>query len=151
MPRFLTLALAASLAGNPALAACEAPAPPRLDGDPGTGVSVSVGRIADRVWEPRLIAGTAVAQGEGLYLFVSFDGKVEGVGGCNRFSGTAEMDAGVLELGPLAATEMACLDPARMEREAAFLQALSEVRFFVVAPGGLWLTREDGSVAVCLE
>jgi heat shock protein HslJ len=148
MTRFrllLTLALACPA---PAIA-CDGPAP-RFDGDPATGVSVSVGRIADRMWEPLLIAGQPVARGEGMYLFVGLDGKVEGVGGCNRFSGTAELDAGTLVLGPLAVTEMACLDPARMEREAAFLQALGEVRGFVVSPKGLWLTREDGSVALCL-
>ena len=38
----------------------------------------------------------------------------------------------------------------RMEREAAWLKALGEARGFVVSPEGLWLMREDGSVAVCL-
>jgi heat shock protein HslJ len=152
MPRLLPFALAAILTVQPILAlACTEAQPPKFDGGPEGGVSVSVGRIADRIWEPRLIEGVPVAQGEGMYFFVSFDGKVEGVGGCNRFSGTADMDAGVLELGPLMATKMACLDPARMEREAAFLQALAEVRAFVVSPEGLWLTRADGSVAVCLQ
>jgi heat shock protein HslJ len=145
----LRLLLVAALACPLPVLACDGP-PPRFDGDPATGVSVSVGRITDRIWEPLLIAGQPVARGEGMYLFVSFEGEVQGLGGCNRFSGTAEMDAGFLEFGPLMATEMACLDPARMEREAAFLQALSEVQGFVVSPKGLWLLREDGSVAVCL-
>ncbi|MCU0828671.1 MAG: META domain-containing protein [Tabrizicola sp.] len=145
----LRLLLSLALACPTQTLACDGPMP-RFDGSPEGGVSVSVGRIADRMWEPRLIDGTPVAAGEGMYLLVSFEGPVEGMGGCNRFAAEAEMDAGSLEFGQLIATEKACLDPTRTEREAAFLKALSEVRGFVVSPEGLWLTREDGSVAVCL-
>ncbi len=45
---------------------------------------------------------------------------------------------------------MACVQPEKMDREAAWLKALGEVRGFVASPEGLWLRREDGSVAVCL-
>ncbi len=37
-----------------------------------------------------------------------------------------------------------------MAREATWLKALAETRRFVASIDGLWLTREDGSVAVCL-
>ncbi|WP_137110547.1 META domain-containing protein [Rhodobacter sp. SY28-1] len=148
MPR-LSLAIAVALCPNFALAC--GPTPPVFDGDPETGVSISVGRIADRVWEPTWIDGVAVPDGAGLSLSVSFEGRVEGTTGCNRFTGTADLDAGTLQLGPLAVTEMACVEPDRMEREAAWLQALVEARGFVVSPAGLWLMREDGSVAACLE
>jgi heat shock protein HslJ len=148
--RLLPLILAATLALQPALAlACDPT--PVFDGDPSTGVSVSVGRIADVIWVPLEIDGVPVPEGAGPALTVHFDGKVEGTTGCNRFTGTAEMDAGTLILGPLAVTEMACMEPEKMEREAAWLKALGEVRGFVVSPKGLWLTREDGSVAACLR
>ncbi len=147
--RLLPLTLATTLALHPALAlACDPP--PVIDGDPATGVSVSVGRIADVIWVPLEIDGGAVPEGAGLALSVSFEGKVEGTTGCNRITGEAEMDAGELILGPQAATEMACADPVATEREAAWLKALGEVRWFVASPEGLWLSREDGSVAVCL-
>ncbi len=147
--RLLPLTLAATLALQPAqVLACDLP--PVFDGDPATGVSVSVGRIADRTWVPLEINGTPVPEGAGLALSVSFDGKVEGTTGCNRFTGEAEMDAGELILGPLVVTEMACADPVAMEREAAWMKALGEVRWFVASPEGLWLRREDGSLAVCL-
>jgi heat shock protein HslJ len=147
--RPLSLALAATLTLQPALAlACDPP--PVFDDDPATGVSVSVGRITDVIWVPLEIDGVPVPEGAGLALAVSFEGKVEGTTGCNRFTGTAEMDAGELVLGPLAVTEMACLEPEKMEREATWLKTLAEVRGFVAAPEGLWLSREDGSVAVCL-
>jgi heat shock protein HslJ len=147
--RILPLALTATIALQPALALACSP-PPDFDGSPENGVSVSVGRITDVIWVPQEIDGVAVPDGAGLSLSVSFDGKVEGATGCNRFTGEAEMDAGTLILGPLAVTEMACADSVAMEREAAWLQSLGEARWFVVSPKGLWLTREDGSVAVCL-
>jgi heat shock protein HslJ len=145
----LSLALAVALCPSVALAC--GPTPPVFDGDPAAGVSVSAGRIADRAWEPRWIDGVVVPDGAGLSLTVSFDGRVEGTTGCNRFTGTADLDAGWMQLGPLAATEMACAEPEKMKREAAWQQALGEARGFVVSPEGLWLMREDGSVAVCLE
>lgn len=148
MPPFRLL-IAALLTPSAALA-CDGP-PPRFDGSPKGGVSVSVGRITDRTWEPVVLNGVSVPAGAGLTLAISFEGAVEGSTGCNRFIGQADMDAGTLVLGPLTVTEMACMVPERMELEAAWLTALGEVRGFVVAPEGLWLTREDGSVAACLQ
>ncbi len=154
MDRLVVLSLIAGLAQNPAFAlACAEAQPPRFDGgDPGLerGVSISVGRLADLIWVPLLIDGAPVPEDAGLSLKIGFDGTITGTTGCNRFAGTAEMDAGELVIGPLAVTEMACVEPERMGREAAYLKALGEVRWFVFAAEGLWLTREDGTVAVCL-
>ena len=150
MIRILAVTLGHALILNPLAAfACQAP-PPRFDGGPEGGVSISVGRIADLIWVPLVIDGVVVPEGSELWLKVGFDGKVEGGTGCNRLTGEAELDAGVIQFDPLAVTETACADPALMEREAAYLRALAEVRWFVASPEGLWLTREDGSVAVCL-
>jgi heat shock protein HslJ len=154
MIRLIPFALTVALALNPVLLqACTAATPPRFDGGSGGfegAVSVSVGRIADLIWVPLVIDGVAVPEGSNVWLKVAFDGKVEGGTGCNRFTGTADLDAGLMVFGPLAVTEMACANPVAMAREAAYLKALGEVRWFVAAPEGLWLTREDGSVAVCL-
>lgn len=149
MPHRLSLALALALCPSVALAC--GPTGPQFDGDPGTGISVSVGRIADRAWEPRLIDGMAVPEGAGLSLTVDPEGKVEGTTGCNSFAGTADLDAGWMQLGPMAVTKRACLEPEQTAREAAWLKALGEARGFVVSPEGLWLMREDGSVAACLK
>lgn len=147
--RILTLALSLCLALHPAVALACGPSPV-FDGDPQSGVSISVGRIADVIWVPLQVDGVPVPEGAGLSLTVQFDGKVEGTTGCNRFTGIADLDAGVMQFGSLAVTEMACLEPEKMQREAAWLKALGEVRGFVAAPGGMWLTREDGSVVACL-
>ncbi len=155
MPRMIAATLGIALALNPLAAlACTSPTPPRFDGGSGGfegRVSISVGRMAGVVWRASTIDGVPVPEAEDIWLSVAFaDGKVSGGTGCNNFTGTAEMDAGEIILGPLAVTKMVCADPAAMEREAAYLKALGEVRWFIVAPEGLWLSREDGSVAVCL-
>lgn len=150
MRHLLVPGLCAALALQPALALACGTTPPAFDGSPETGVSVSVGRIADVIWVPLLIDGHPIPEDAGLSLEVSFDGQVQGTTGCNRFTGRADLDAGVMSFEPLAVTEMACLEPERIEREAFWLAALSETRGFVVSPEGLWLTREDGSVAACL-
>lgn len=149
MFRPIRAALIATLALHPTLALACGPAPV-FDGNPETAVSISVGRIADVIWVPLEIDGVAVPEGAGLSLAVSFDGKVSGTTGCNQFTGTADLDAGWMSLGPLTMTEKACADPERMALEATWLKALGEARYFVASPEGLWLRREDGSVAACL-
>jgi putative lipoprotein len=155
MLRMIAASLGLALALNPALAlACTSPTPPRFDGGSGGfkgSVLISVGRMAGVVWRAVTIDGIPVPKTADIWLSVAFaDGKVSGGTGCNRFTGQAEMDAGELILGPLAVTKLACADPVAMELEAAYLKALGEVRWFIFAPEGLWLSREDGSVAVCL-
>lgn len=150
MSRLIPATLIAALALHPALALACGPTPPAFNGDGEAAISVSVGRIAGLVWLPLLIDGQEIPADSGLSLEIAPDGKVTGMTGCNRLAGTAELDAGVIEFSPLAVTEMACLDPLRKEREALYLKALADVRYFIVAPEGLWLMREDGSVAVCL-
>lgn len=136
------------MAAQPLSAApCETAAPEPAE---GVSVSLSVGRMADRVWELKTIGGDPIQDTADVWLSVTPDGAVSGRAGCNRYAGTADLDAGVMIFGPLAVTRMAC-DVRTMELEDAYLAALAEVTGFVVGgDGGLWLNREDGSVAVCL-
>ena len=103
MPFALSATLSATLALHPALALACGP-PPAFENERLTGVSVSVGRVTDVIWVPLEIDGVAVPEGAGLSLTVHFDGKVEGTTGCNRFTGKADLDAGVMSFGPLAVT-----------------------------------------------
>ncbi len=70
------------------------------------------------------------------------DGTVSGFAGCNRYNGSYSLDGTTLSFGPLAATKMGCPPPAS-EVEAAFLQAMSGVTSFTLAPDRLVL---DGPV-----
>lgn len=139
----LFLALAGVLVAPLTAHACEADAPSLEQ-----GASISVGRIADLVWSVREVNGRPVA--EGAWLTVTPDGALSGNTGCNRMTGSADLDAGVMEFGPLSVTEMAC-GADRMDLEAVVLTALPEVRWFAVGQDGmLYLQRQDGATVMCL-
>ncbi|MFN4203631.1 MAG: META domain-containing protein [Tabrizicola sp.] len=144
----MTLAVALGL--HPlAVRACDQTLAPRFDADPQSGTSISVGRIADRVWRLRSIDGDPIPDTADVWLMVMPDGRVHGRAGCNRYAGQAELDAGFIGFGRLARTYMAC-DVRTMEFEAAYLARLAEVSGFVVgSDGALWLTRQDGSAGLC--
>ena len=64
---------------------------------------------------------------DGTTLTIAFgeDGTVTGSSGCNSFRGPYTSAAGVVKLGPLASTMMACLDPEGvMDQEAQLVAAL---------------------------
>jgi heat shock protein HslJ len=59
-------------------------------------------------------------------LVFSEPGKVSGNGSCNRFTGTVEVgELGVMKIGPLASTRMACPPPLG-DQELAYLTALQK-------------------------
>ena len=55
--------------------------------------------------------------------------KILGNGGCNRFSGTVEIQAKFIKFGPLAATRMMCAE-AVMNQEGKYLAALQAAERF---------------------
>jgi heat shock protein HslJ len=55
------------------------------------------------------------------------NGTLSGSSGCNHYSGQYTREGLKLSLGPVAATLMACADPAVMEQENDFFKALSSV------------------------
>ena len=64
------------------------------------------------------------------------DGTASGSGGCNSFSGEVTIDGNDLSFGPLASTQMACVDPDASEQETAFLLALDEVESYTIDSDG---------------
>lgn len=70
--------------------------------------------------------------------------KVQGSAGCNRMTGTYQLDGQKLKFGPLATTRMAC--PA-METETAFLKALAATTRYEVSGSSLTLYGADTAVA----
>jgi heat shock protein HslJ len=81
------------------------------------------------------------------------DGTVYGSGGCNRYSGPCSLARGTIAVGALAATKMACPDPA-MVTEDRFLEALGTATAIhtagdvltVVHPAGSLILREAPGV-----
>jgi heat shock protein HslJ len=70
--------------------------------------------------------------------------KVQGSAGCNRMTGTYQLDGQELKFGPLATTRMAC--PA-MQTETAFLKALEATTRYEVSGSSLTLYGADTAVA----
>jgi heat shock protein HslJ len=84
-------------------------------------------RLAGTEWVLEDLAGTGVVDDARATLAFPEDyvatERVGGSGSCNRFMGTAKVAAGLIEVGPLATTQMACV-PAVMDQESRYLKAL---------------------------
>lgn len=76
--------------------------------------------------------------------------EVSGNTGCNQFSGSYTLTGTTLSFGPLAQTEMACLDGGVMEQEAAFGAALGTVVALRLADDTVELLDGEGEVALLL-
>jgi heat shock protein HslJ len=75
------------------------------------------------------------------------DGRVSGLTGCNRFTGTYSQDGSALTIGTLGTTRRACL-PEVMKREQQFLGLLSRARRAEGTHLKLTLKDADGAVLV---
>ena len=71
-------------------------------------------------------------------LFDSTDGQVTGSAGCNRyFTGYEIKGSKVSITGPIAATEMFCVEPGVMDQESEYLSLLQTIDTFQVVEGEL--------------
>jgi heat shock protein HslJ len=129
---------AMSAASDTSAPAPEAPAPAA----PAAALEGTEWRLADIGGQPSP-AGADSTRQPGFTLLA--DGrKVQGSAGCNRMTGTYQLDGQKLKFGPLATTRMAC--PA-METETAFLKALQATTRYEVRGSSLTLYGADTAVA----
>ncbi len=77
--------------------------------------------------------------------------RVSGSGGCNRFSGTFEVNGSLLKFSPLMSTKMACLDGDRQRVETSFMNLLQKTTRFETAGNKLRLYSGDGSALVFVD
>lgn len=61
------------------------------------------------------------------------EGRVTGSSGCNRYTGSAQVDAGRLAVGPLASTMMACDHDGLMAQETRYLAQLQAATHYTVS------------------
>jgi len=79
------------------------------------------------------------------YIFLDPNGnRLSGSGGCNRLSGTYQVDKQTVRFGPTALTMMAC--PKGMDREKDFMEALGLTRTWKIRGEELELYGEDGKL-----
>jgi heat shock protein HslJ len=96
-------------------------------------------------------APVAVASGqqEPHLIINSMTRRLGGSGGCNRLTGSYELNGDRLSLGPTATTMMACAQG--METEKAFLEALGRVSGWKIAGQQLELLDTAGNVVARFE
>ncbi|MCU0789558.1 MAG: META domain-containing protein [Nitratireductor sp.] len=104
----------------------------------GAGQAVAADRLAGSEW--------GIEGEDKPFIQFGSNGRVAGNSGCNRFTGAYEAaEDGSMQIGPLAATKMACPEP-MMSVEAKFLSTLDEVRSFERDGTRLSLRGGDGEV-----
>jgi len=89
----------------------------------------------------------------GSTVTMAFDtaGRVSGTTGCNRYTAAYNAEGATLRISSVAATRMACADPAVDEQEQAFLRALESVATLGFEGDRLVLRQPDGAMAIVLE
>jgi heat shock protein HslJ len=93
-------------------------------------------------------AVVSVMNGTTLTAVFGSDGSLSGNSGCNTFNGTYKATGSQIAIGPLAATRMACSDPAGvMDQETQYLAALQSAATYLINGGKLELRTKDGALA----
>jgi len=89
----------------------------------------------------------------GSTVTMAFDtaGRVSGTTGCNRYTAAYSANGDTLRFSSVAATRMACADPAVDEQERAFLRALESVVTLGFEGDRVVLRQKDGAMAIILE
>jgi heat shock protein HslJ/uncharacterized membrane protein len=100
--------------------------------------------VYEQVWRLQDIEG--IGPIEGIDATIQFNplGTMSGHGGCNRFSGNAELGESTINVGPVASTKMACADPID-DQEMRFLDALSRAQAWQLEKGVLSFLAADGA------
>ncbi|MEO1703933.1 MAG: META domain-containing protein [Pseudomonadota bacterium] len=100
----------------------------------------------ERTWA--LVSLDGVPWSERATLTFPEAGQVAGAAPCNRFTASQSAPYPWIEIGPIAATRLAC--PA-LEAEGIYLTMLGEMAVAEVVGDVLRLTREDGSGEMVFE
>ena len=117
--------------------------------DTGSAVEPAVDGLAGTAWMLTAYgpSGNEMAALTHTAITATFaDGQMHGSTGCNSYSTTYMIDGRILTLGPIAVTEMACLELGVMEQEVAILSALSTAASFELVNETLTVTYEGGSL-----
>ena len=109
------------------------------------------GPLLGTTWRVVEIEGEALDTDIETTLDIDALGAIAGIGGCNRYFGTAEIGVeGSIALGGIGATRMAC-DEATMAQENRYFAALERVASFALGDDELALADQYGTVLVRLE
>lgn len=93
-------------------------------------------------WRLEDLAGLGVIDRAQATLAFPEEGRVEGSGSCNRFSGSVDVRGDEISFGPLATTRKACVE-AVMTQESRYLDALSRATGFTIEEPFLYVRVSD--------
>ena len=100
--------------------------------------------ISIPAWRPTHLGEMRLEDNSEMFVQFEEGGQLRGHAGCNRFSGSYELEDGSLQAGPLRSTRMACPEPA-MSFEISFMEALqSPAKASIVSNKLVLRTAEDG-------
>lgn len=134
-----------AILGMIVLAACVPPAAPG-----GASQDTSAAALLGVEWRLTDLEGAASIKTRGErqpHIRFMADGKLEGFGSCNGFSGTYDQDGTKLRILSVAATKMACADSALNRQESRLFGALESTRTFSISGGQLTLKSADAELA----
>jgi len=125
--------------------------PQSPQGKAASGASAS--SLEDTYWKLTRLGNTAVTiaskQQEPHFILNSQLRRVSGSGGCNRMTGSYDLNGHHLVFSQMAATMMACTQG--METEAAFLEALNRVAAWKITGQKLELYDGSGNAIASFE
>ena len=131
-----------SMPDMPAVNGCCRVSPPT---DAMDATASSPDALYKREWLLEDIGGAGVIDNLNSPIRFNPIGTVSGHAGCNRLTGTAQIGAGSIDIGPLATTRMFCPE-AVMAQEQRFLDALSKAETWQIGADGLLrMNAADGS------
>lgn len=104
--------------------------------------------IASKRWTLAEIAGQRLRENQPTLEFDAQARRVSGDSGCNRFSGSFEVNGSTLKLSQLVSTRRACLSAKASQLEANFLGLLEATTRFELAGGQLRLYSDKGLTLV---
>jgi len=115
---------------------------------PSAAIKGNEGNLVDQVWVLTELMSQNLVQGSSITIQFTSDGKTSGSAGCNRYAGTYTTTGSTLTISsPLAVTRMVCAEDV-MNQEAAYLEALAQVKTYTIT--GDRLTLSDASSASVL-
>lgn len=99
--------------------------------------------LAGSSWRAEDIGGAGVIDFAQTTLVFAADGRAEGSGGCNQYSGPVSVDGDAIIFGHISSTRKACA-PALLDQEQKFFIALAGARSFSMAGSSLVLQDAAG-------
>jgi heat shock protein HslJ len=111
--------------------------------DPATGNTTTGDPLNGTSWV--LVAYRKTKPLSGTTITATFeDGQVRGSAGCNTYGGSYKVSERTIAVGPVAITEMACLEPKGvMKQEQEYVQYITDAQTFRLVDGQLQIFWTD--------